>query len=147
MKDPVPAGRAGMNTERPLPPRGQKALAEGVGVAHEDLLTRSVGVGLGVVAELMQGEVTVVVGPRGRHDPGSSGVRQGHQAGEITRGGRRVRVERAWVRAADGSGEVGLAAYQHCADRDPLSRIVLELMFAGASCRCYRGTQERPGVT
>ena len=47
MKDTVPSGKAGMNSERRLPPRVQELF----GVAHEDLLALSVGVGLGVLAE------------------------------------------------------------------------------------------------
>jgi transposase-like protein len=116
-----------------------------VGVAREGLLALSVGVGLGVLAELMEEEVTEVVGPRGRHDPDRSALRHGRQAGEVTLGGRRVGVERPRVRAADGSGEVGLSVYQHFADRDPLSRIVLERMLAGVSCRRYGRVQEPVG--
>jgi hypothetical protein len=40
-----------------------------VGAAREGLLALSVGVGLGVVHELMEAEVTEVVGPKGKHDP------------------------------------------------------------------------------
>jgi hypothetical protein len=134
-----------MHTERPLPPRVQEALGELVGVAQEGLLALSVGVGLGVLAELMEEEVTEVVGPKGRHDPDRSAVRHGHQPGEVTLGGRRVGVERPRVRAADGSGELGLSVYQHFADRDPLSRIVLERMLAGVSCRRYGRVQEPVG--
>lgn len=43
--------------EHPLPPRVQEALGELVGQAKEGLLALSVGVGLGVVAELMEEEV------------------------------------------------------------------------------------------
>jgi putative transposase len=145
VKETVPAGKADMNTERPLPPRVQEALGELVGVAQEGLLALSVGVGLGVLAELMEEEVTEVVGPKGRHDPGRGAVRYGHQAGEVTLGGRRVGVERPRVRSSDGSGEVALEVYQHFADRDPLSRIVLERMLAGVSCRRYGRTQEPLG--
>src|SRR5918996_2810956 len=56
-------------TESPLPPRIQEALGELVGAAREGLLALSVGVGLGVVHELMELEVDEVVGPRGRHNP------------------------------------------------------------------------------
>lgn len=146
MKENVPAGKADMNTQRPLPPRVQEALGELVGVAREGLLALSVGVGLGVLAELMEEEVTEVVGPRGRHDPDRSALRHGHQAGEVTLGGRRVGVERPRVRSADGSQEIGLSVYQHFADRDPLSRIVLERMLAGVSCRRYGRTQEPLGL-
>lgn len=43
--------------ESPLPPQIQEALGELVGQAKEGLLALSVGVGLGVVAELMEEEV------------------------------------------------------------------------------------------
>ena len=83
------------------------------------------GVGLGVLAELMDEEVDEVVGPKGRHDPDRTAVRHGREVGEVTLGGRRVPVERPRVRAADGSGEVPLRTYRHFADRDPLTGVVL----------------------
>ena len=145
MKEKVPAEQAVTRIERPLPARVQEALGELVGAAQEGLMALSVGVGLGVLAELMEEEVTEVVGPKGRHDPERAAVRHGHEAGEVTLGGRRLPIERPRVRAADGSGELGLSVYRHFADRDPLSRIVLERMLAGVSCRRYRRTGEPVG--
>jgi putative transposase len=52
-------------SEMPLPPQIQEALGELVGAAREGLLALSVGVGLGVVHELMEAEVDEVVGPKG----------------------------------------------------------------------------------
>ena len=54
--------------ERALPPRVQEALRELVGSAKEGLLALSVGVGLGVLAELLEEEVDDVVGAKGRHN-------------------------------------------------------------------------------
>ncbi len=124
MKEKVSAAQAVTSNEHPLSPRVQEALGELVGVAQERLVALSVGIGLGVLTELMEEEVTEVVGPKGRHDPERRTVRHGHEAGEVTLGGRRVGVERPRVRAADGAGEVGLAVYRHFADRDPRSRVV-----------------------
>ena len=73
-------------------------------------------------------------------------MRHGHEAGEVTLGGRRVAVERPRVRGADGRVEVRLATYEYFADRDPLSRSVLERMLAGVSTRRYRRTQEPVGT-
>ena len=56
-------------SESPLPAEIQEALGELVGAAREGLLALSVGVGLGVVHELMEPEVDEVVGPKGKHDP------------------------------------------------------------------------------
>jgi putative transposase len=123
----VPVAEATLQ-EGALPERVQEALGQLVGAAKEGLLALSVGVGLGVLTELMEEEVD-----------------DGHEAGEVTLGGRRVEVERPRVRTADGEAEVQLATYRHFADRDPLARVVLERMLAGVSTRRYRRTQEPVG--
>jgi putative transposase len=129
-----------------LSPRVQEALGDLVGAARDGLLALSVGVGLGVLTELMDEEVDEVVGPKGRQDPDRVAVRHGREAGEVTLGGRRVPVERPRVRTADGTGEVALATYAHFADRDPLTAVVLERMLAGVSTRRFARTQEPVGV-
>jgi putative transposase len=128
-----------------LPARVQETLGELAGAAKEGLLALSVGVGLGVLAELMAEEVDDVVGPKGGHDPDRSAVRHGHEAGQVTLGGRRVPIERPRVRAADGSGEVAMTTYAHFADRDPLTKVVLEQMLAGVSTRRFAWTREPVG--
>src|SRR5436309_8877646 len=87
--------------ESPLPPQIREALGELVGAAREGLLALSVGVGLGVVHELMELEVTEVVGPKGKHDAERTAKRHGHERGSMALGGRRVRVSRPRVRSAD----------------------------------------------
>jgi putative transposase len=141
----VSCGQAAIGSEAVLPVRVQEALGELVGAAREGLLALSVGVGLGVLAELMEEEVDEVVGAKGRHDPGRVALRHGHEAGEVTLGGRRLPVERPRVRTADGRAEVPLQTYAHFADRDPLTQVVLEQMLAGVSSRRYRRTQEPVG--
>src|SRR6187200_1702556 len=51
-----------------LPERVREALGELAGAAKEGLLALSVGVGLGVLHEIVEAEVDEVVGPRGKHD-------------------------------------------------------------------------------
>jgi hypothetical protein len=131
--------------ELALPPRVQEALGQLAGSAKEGLLALSVGLGLGVLAELLEEEVVEVVGAKGKHDPERVAVRHGRESGEVTLGGRRVAVERPRVRSADGRSELPLQNYAHFADRDQLSRVVLERMLAGVSTRRYRRTQEPVG--
>ncbi len=145
MRSNVSVAQATMD-EAVLPERVQEALGQLVGVAREGLLALSVGVGLGVLAELMEAEVDEVVGPRGKHDADRIAVRHGHESGEVTLGGRRVGVERPRVRSADGSEEVRLVTYEHFADRDPLSRVVMERMLASVSTRRYARTAEPIGT-
>ena len=130
MNQTVPVAQATME-EAVLPERVQVALGQLVGAAKEGLLALSVGVGLGVLTEMLEEEVDEVVGPKGKHDADRTAVRHGHEHGEVTLGGRRVEVRRPRVRTADGTAEVQLQTYEHFADRDPLARVVLERMLAG----------------
>src|SRR5919107_4421270 len=103
--------------ESPLPPSIQEALGELVGAAREGLLALSVGVGLGVVHELMELEVDEVVGPKGKHDRDRVAKRHGHEDGSMTLGGRRVAVRRPRVRSADDEHELPVQSYEDFADR------------------------------
>jgi len=133
-------------TESPLPPQVQEALGELVGAAREGLLALSVGVGLGVVHELMALEVDEVVGPKGKWNPDRSAKRHGHEHGSMTLGGRRVQVSRPRMRTADDESELPLATYEYFADRDPLTRAVMDRMLAGVSTRKFAGVGEPVGT-
>jgi putative transposase len=128
-----------------LPESVREALGELAGAAKEGLLALSVGVGLGVLHELMEAEVDEVVGPKGRHIPDRTAVRHGHDDGEVTLGGRRVPVSRPRARTANGAQEVELGTYAHFAARDRLSDVMLERMLAGVSTRRYARTGEPVG--
>ncbi len=128
-----------------LPASVQEALGELVHSAKEGLMALSVGVGLGVLAEMMEAELDEVVGPKGKHSPQRTAVRHVHEDGQVTLGGRRVAVKRPRARSADGESEVPLQTYEYFADRDPLSRHVLEQMLAGVSTRRYGRTLEPVG--
>jgi putative transposase len=132
-------------SESPLPPEIQEALGELVGAAREGLLALSVGVGLGVVHELMELEVTEVVGPKGRHDPERAAKRHGHEDGSMTLGGRRVAVRRPRMRTAEDEREVPVQTYGYFADRDPLTRAVMDRMLAGVSTRKFARVGEPVG--
>ena len=129
-----------------LPKRVQEALGELAGAAKEGLLALSVGVGLGVLHEIMEAEVDEVVGPKGKHDRDRTAKRHGHEDGSVTLGGRRVPVSRPRVRTADDEHELPLQTYRHFADRDPLADVVLERMLAGVSTRRYARTGEPVGA-
>src|SRR5712691_8533589 len=133
-------------SESPLPPRIQEALGELLGAAREGLLALSVGVGLGVVHELMELEVDEVVGPKGKHNPDRVAVRHGHEDGSMTLGGRRVPVRWPRIRSADDAHELPVQTYAYFADRDPLTRAVMDRMLAGVSTRKFAGVGEPVGT-
>ena len=131
--------------ESPLPAEIQEALGELVGAAREGLLALSVGVGLRVVHELMEAEVSEVVGPKGKWNAARSAKRHGHEDGSMTLGGRRVPVSRPRVRSADGERELPVVTYEYFADRDPLQRAVMDRMLAGVSTRKFARVGEPVG--
>src|SRR5215212_5340165 len=133
-------------TESPLPGQIQEALGELVGAAREGLLALSVGVGLGVVHELMELEVDEVVGSKGKHNPDRVAVRHGHDDGSMTLGGRRVAVRRPRMRTAVDERELPVESYGYFADRDPLTRAVMDRMLAGVSTRKFAAVGEPVGL-
>ena len=128
--------------ESPLPAEIQEALGELVGAAREGLLALSVGLGLGVVHELMEREVDEVAGPKGKHNSERAAKRHGHEDGSMTLGGRRVPVRRPRMRTDDDEYELPVSTYEYFADRDPLTRAVMDRMLAGVSTRRFASVGE-----
>lgn len=129
-----------------LPPEILELFGDVAEAAQEGLLSLSVSVGLRVVHGLMEAEVDQIVGPKGKHDPDRDAKRHGHENGSMTLGGRRVKVKRPRMRSADDERELALPAYEHFADRDPLTRAVMDRMLAGVSTRRYAGVGEPVGA-
>jgi putative transposase len=120
-----------------VPERVSVAMAEIAGSMREGLLALAVGTGLQVMQVLMEADVTGMAGPKGRHDPGRAAVRHGSERGSVTLGGRRVPVSRPRVRAADGTGELPVPAYELFAGTEMLGAMAMERMLAGLSTRRY----------
>ena len=85
----------------------------------------------------MDADVTGLARPKGRHDAARTAVRHGTGPGSVTLGGRRVGVERPRVRAADGSGELPVPAYELFSSTELLGRLAMEKILAGLSTRRY----------
>jgi len=105
---------------------------------REGLLAASTAVGLEVMAEMMQAEVTEVAGVKGRHDPTRTATRHGTEPGSVTLGGRRLPVTRPRVRTiGEDPSEVALESYTTFAATDLLTEQVTARMLAGISTRKY----------
>lgn len=90
--------------------------------------------GLAVVAQLMEAELTSVVGLKGRHDPERAATRNGSAPGSVVLGGRVVPVRRPRATKSEG-GEVHLDSYALFSSRDLLSQVAVERMLAGVATR------------
>src|SRR2546428_4252956 len=113
-----------------LPDRVTITVRELVGAAKEGLLALSVGVGLAVVHELFEAEVTRLAGPKGKHDPERQAYRHGQESRQVTLGGRRVQVDKPRGRRVVGE-EVELRTFRAFAGPDLLSAAALEPMLGG----------------
>jgi hypothetical protein len=113
------------------------AVAELASAAREGLLALAVGTGLQVLQAMLEDDVARLVGPKGRHNPARAAVRHGSEPGQVTLGGRRVRIRRPRVRSADGTRELPVPSYQAFAPTELLDQLALERMLAKLSTRRY----------
>ena len=112
---------------------------------REGLLALAVGAGLQVMQSLMEADVAAACGPRGKHNPDRVATRHGTERGSVTLGGRRVPVTRPRVRAADGTGELPVPAYEVFNGTELLGKLAMERMLAGVSTRRYPAALEPVG--
>jgi putative transposase len=104
----------------------------------------SVAVGLRVMVEMMQDELTAKVGPKHAKLPNRQARRHASAPGSVVLGGRRVKVKRPRARTVEGS-EVRLDTYAAFADEDLLGQVVMERMLAGLATRRHRSANEPVG--
>ncbi|MGH9212471.1 MAG: IS256 family transposase [Acidimicrobiales bacterium] len=132
--------------EAAMPEAVSVRLAELAGSLREGLLALAVGTGFQVMDAIIDESVTVLAGPKGRHDAGRTAVRHGTEDGSVVLGGRRVPVRRPRVRTADRAAEVAVPAYELLSATDVLSSMVLERMMAKLSTRRYAAGLEPVGA-
>jgi len=115
------------------------------------LLAAPVAIGLDVMGELVDAEVTDVAGPKGRHDTDRVAYRHGTENGKVTLGGRRIPVRRPRVRTVadedDVEREVRLESYDTFVSVDLLAEHMVASMLAGLSGRRYQSALEPVGET
>ena len=122
------------------------AFGEIAALAREGLLAMSVGVGLRMMVEMMDAEVTAKVGPKHAKIPGRTASRHASAPGSVVLGGRRVGVSRPWARTIDGNEEVHLDTYGAFTADDLLGEVVMARMLAGLATRRHRAANEPVGA-
>ncbi len=108
-----------------LPETVSVAMAEIIENVQKGLLAMAVGTGLQVMQSIMEQDVIAECGPKGKHDPTRTAVRHGSERGSVTLGGRRVPVSRPRMRAADGTAEVPVPAYELFSQTEVLGRMAI----------------------
>ena len=119
-------------------------MREAWAAAKEGLLAMSVAVGLRVLVEMMEEELTRKVGPKHAKLAGRRASRHASAPGSVVLGGRRVKVRRPRARTSEGR-ELHLETYSDFSDDDQLSEVVMERMLAGLATRRHRVANEPVG--
>jgi putative transposase len=114
------------------------AVAERASAAREGLLTLAVETGLQVLQAMLAEDIARLVGPKGRHNSERTAARHSSEPGQVTLGGRRVRVRRPRVRTVDGTRELAVPTYQAFAATDLLDQLAVERMLTKLSTRRYQ---------
>jgi len=123
----------------------QVALQDIAATAREGLLALSVSVGLAVMAEMMESEVTAKVGLKHAKLADRTARRHAATDSSVVLGGRKVPVRRPRARTLEGQ-EVGLESFAAFADEDQLDTLVFERMLAGLATRRHRAANEPVGA-
>jgi transposase-like protein len=114
-------------------------LVEVFGTIEEHFFELCVEAGQQVLRVMMEEDRERICGPKWHPNPARQAVRGGSVRGEITLGGRRIRVQRLRARTLGGR-EVQLPSLTWAAARDPLDRRTMAAVAAGVSTRRYAST-------
>ena len=114
-----------------------------VELASEGLLSLSTRVGLEVVRQLLEADVTVQAGPKGTHNPDRTAYRHGTGKTPVVMGGQKARIQRPRVRSKEGV-ELQLPTLSAFQNEDPLNQVLLSRLLSGVSTRKYARTLDEP---
>ena len=120
------------------------ALSEVAGSIRDGLLAFASTTGLLVMHQMMEAELTELIGPKHARIPTRAGSRHGSTSGSVVLGGRRVRSERPRGRTRDGT-EIALDTWAAFSGGDLLDQVVMERMLAGVATRRHADVAEPIG--
>ena len=102
--------------------------------ASEGLLRVSVDIGLEVLRQMMEADVTELVGTKGKHSPARTAYRHGSANSKVVLGSEKVTVTRPRVRGKGGT-EMPIKTLELFQAEDPLNEAILSRLLSGVSTR------------
>lgn len=102
--------------------------------ASEGLLRVSVDIGLEVLRQMMEADVTELVGTKGKHNPARTAYRHGSDNSKVVLGSEKVTVTRPRVRGKGGT-EMPIKTLELFQAEDPLNEAILSRLLSGVSTR------------
>jgi putative transposase len=128
-----------------LPLEATVALADLAGAVKEGLLGFCADVGLMVMSQMLDAEMTARVGPKHAKIPGRQANWHGTTKGPVVLGGREVTVTRPRGRSVD-EKEVELETWAAFSSKDLLDRLTTERVLAGVATRRHVDVAEPLGA-
>jgi transposase-like protein len=113
--------------------------------AAEGLKALCIQVGMEVMAQLLEGEVEAVCGPKGQHNAERGAYRHGKEKSRVVLGGEKVSIEKPRARSKDGH-ELPLGVLELFQNEDPLNEEIVERLLCGVSTRKYERTMKPSGI-
>lgn len=109
--------------------------------AKNGLLELSMSLGIEIMLMMLEEDVTMYAGPKGRHGTaGRVGYRHGSEQTMVVMGGKKIHTRRPRVRNLSGDGELPLPTLAQFQSEDPLNEAIMARLLAGVSTRKYSRT-------
>jgi len=110
--------------------------------ASKGLLRLSMDLGMEVMRQLMEEEVTGHTGEKGKQDPNRRAVRHGTDKTSVVMGGEKIPTTRPRIRTKGSETEIPLITLELFQNEDQLNEVVLSRLLSGVSCRKYGRTMD-----
>jgi transposase-like protein len=117
------------------------SLADVIDGVSEEIERLAGAAGMLIMREVMAAEVTLLAGPKGKHNAGRRSFRWGEQAGYAILGGAKVKLEHPRVRDRDGH-ELTLQSYERFQSPPRRQRSIVKKLVHGISTRKYEQAVE-----
>ena len=108
-------------------------------VASKGLLSLSVNLGMEVLHQIFEADVTELAGPKGKHQKDRKAYRHGTEKSRVVLGGEKVPIKKPRVRSVAGE-EMTLESLDFFQQEDPLNEAVITRLLSGVSTRKYART-------
>ena len=109
------------------------------------MLNLAVELGMEALRQMLEADVTELVGAKGKHNSQRAAYRHGTENTKVVLGGEKRSIRKPRVRSKDGT-ELSLPTLTTFQNEEPLSRAVLAELLAGVSTRKYARAEDFDGT-
>jgi len=109
-------------------------------MARGGLLLLSIQIGLKALQNMLENEVVLYTGQKGKHNPQRTAYRHGYETATVVLGGQRIPIAKPRVRSKDRQEEIPIETLLQFQREDMLNNAVVKRILHGVSTRNYQYT-------